>query len=91
MNDKPHLKTLLDNVHFVPLRHESMLKEYVAAEIAPKDYRWLPTTLPTIAVKAALVSFDFSSKHKPYYRKRCAQLAQLGEAIRSNLGKMSAG
>jgi TRAP transporter TAXI family solute receptor len=69
-------------VHFVPLTHPSMLQEYAAATIGPDDYPWLSEAIPTVAVKAVLISFDFSSRGNPSYQKRCDQLAKLGAAIR---------
>jgi TRAP transporter TAXI family solute receptor len=79
---------LLEEVHFVPLDHEGMLKEYVPAEIGPNDYPWLNKTIPTIAVKAVLVSFDFSGRHSDYYRLRCKQLSVLGKAVREHFDEL---
>lgn len=60
-------------------------QEYVRSEISSDDYAWFETTIPTIAVKAVLICFDFSSKRSSYYRLRCQQLSQLGQVIRANL------
>jgi len=79
---------LIETVHFVPLSHPNMLQEYVASEIRADDYAWFGQTIPTIAVKAALISFDFSSKRTDYYALRCEQLGQLGRVIRDNLGTL---
>jgi hypothetical protein len=45
--------------------------------------------LPTVAVKAVLISFDFSSRSNPYYQKRCEQLATLGRVIREDFAERS--
>jgi TRAP transporter TAXI family solute receptor len=88
LQSSPEYSHLLDEVHFVPLDHEGMLKEYVVAEIGSNDYPWLNKTVPTIAVKAVLVSFDFSGRNSDYYRLRCKQLGVLGKAVREHLDEL---
>ena len=86
LSKKPKYKALIDDVHFVPLNHPDMLEEYyVASKIGPSDYSWVKESTSTIAVKALLVSFDFSASQSPYYRKRCKQLKDLSSI---NLGRM---
>lgn len=86
--NKPEFATMLSNVHFVPLDDPRMLKEYQPAKLSQADYDWLPGEVSTIAVKAVLMSFDFSGKQSPYFVQRCRQLATLGQAIRANLGQL---
>lgn len=85
---KPEFATMLANVHFVPLDDPRMLREYQPAKIGPADYEWLPGDVSTIAVKAVLMSFDFSGKQNPYFVRRCQQLVKLGQAIRANIGQL---
>lgn len=80
--------SLLGKVHFVSLNHPDMLLEYVASALSSNDYSWFDNNIPTIAVKAVLISYDFSSRHNPYFDMRCNQLAQLGQVIRSNIGEL---
>lgn len=86
--NRPEFATMLSNVHFVPLDDPRMLREYPAAQINKADYDWLAGDTPTLAVKAVLMSFDFSGKQTPYFVQRCQQLAQLGQAIRSNINPL---
>ena len=85
---KADFAPLLANVHFVPLDDPRMVREYSSAQISTTDYDWLGGQVPTIAVKAVLMSFDFSGKQSAYFTQRCQQLATLGEAIRGNLGQL---
>ncbi|CDH46730.1 TAXI family TRAP transporter solute-binding subunit [Candidatus Contendibacter odensensis] len=85
---KADFAPLLANVHFVPLDDPRLLREYQPAQIGMTDYDWVDTTVPTIAVKAVLMSFDFSGKQSPYFIQRCQQLATLGQAIRANLNQL---
>jgi uncharacterized protein len=79
---------LRENVHFVPITNEKILDEYVKSDIGPGEYSWVKTTIPTVAVKAVLVSFDFSSGKSAYYRMRCKQLSKIGQSIRDNIGDL---
>ena len=81
---------LADNVHMVPLTDEKMLGEYVAAELTNEDYNWLEGSVTTIAVKAMLIGFDFSTKRNSYYKKRCNEFQKLGNAIRNNIDELRA-
>ena len=88
LTDKPEFAPLLANVHFVPLDDPRMLREYQVAEIGQGDYEWTSGSVPTIAVKAVLMSFDFAGKQSPYFAQRCQQLAKLGQVIRANIGQL---
>ena len=80
---KPEFAAMLSNMHFVALDDPRMLREYQPAKIGQADYEWLSGNVSTIAVKAVLMSFDFSGKQSPYFVQRCQQLAKLGQAIRA--------
>jgi uncharacterized protein len=88
LQKEPQYADLAQGIHFVPLTHERMLREYVASTIGPNDYAWVEATVPTVAVKAALVSFDFSAQNTWYYRHRCQQLSILGKVIRANFPEL---
>ena len=79
---------LTKNIHFVPLTHPAMLQEYVASSLGPDDYAWLNETVSTVAVKAALISFDFSSRKNAHYQQRCTEIGKLGTAIYENLADL---
>jgi TRAP transporter TAXI family solute receptor len=86
LKNNPEYAPLLEEVHFLPLEAPAMLAgSYVPSELTPSDYSWLPVRAPTIAVKALLVSFDFSSRQSAYFNQRCGELSVLGRAIRENL------
>lgn len=88
LKDNPKYRELAKDVHMVPLDEPKMLDEYLAASLGPADYSWLEEETPTIAVKAILVSFDFSSKKTSYYTRRCNELKILSGAIRSNIDRL---
>jgi hypothetical protein len=88
LQQDPRYAQLAKDIHFVPLTHAAMLREYVASSIGPNDYAWLSDDVPTVAVKAVLISFDFSPRTNPHYRQRCEELGKLGIAIRANFAEL---
>jgi uncharacterized protein len=88
LQKEPQYAPLVQDVHFVPLTHAAMQREYVTSGIGPNDYEWLHEMVPTVAVKAVLISFDFSTRINPYFRQRCEELAKLGQAIRANFAEL---
>ncbi len=90
LKNEPVYASLVDGVHFVPLNNSRMLQEYVSSEISSSDYAWVDKTIPTIAVKAALITYDFYNRRykDPHYDRRCRQLYQLSGAIRNNINRM---
>lgn len=85
LQSKPEYEGLTENVHFVSLDDPKMLEEYEAGKIDSTDYPWFGESIPTIAVKALMISFDFSSRRNGYYVQRCRQLSVLGRTIRENI------
>jgi hypothetical protein len=61
-----------------------MLEEYKPAEITKADYNFVQDTVPTIAVQAVLVSYDFSQGGK----KHCETLTKLAKTIRTALPQL---
>jgi uncharacterized protein len=70
---------MLSDVHFLPLDDPKMLEEYRPAEIAPSDYNFVHDKVPTIAVQAVMISYDFSQSGS---KKRCERLKALAKALR---------
>jgi TRAP-type uncharacterized transport system substrate-binding protein len=81
---------LLQRVHFVPLSDPRMLEEYQPAEITPADYDFVKENIPTIAVTAVLMSFDFADTDGPSGKQRCAEIGKLADAVRSHLKALKA-
>jgi TRAP transporter TAXI family solute receptor len=88
LQQDPRYAQLARDIHFVPLTHDAMVREYVASSIGPNDYAWVSENVSTVAVKAVLISFDFSTRINPYYRQRCDELGRLGQAIRANFAEL---
>jgi TRAP transporter TAXI family solute receptor len=88
LQQDPRYAQLAKDIHFVPLTHAAMLREYAGSSIGANDYAWLSDDVPTVAVKAVLISFDFSPRTNPHYRQRCEELGKLGLAIRGNFAEL---
>ena len=85
IQSNPDLAPYFQNTHFVPLNQEAILKEYVASDISTSDYAWFDGQIPTVAVKAVLIGYDFSKGKTAYYQMRCKQLGTLSQAIRNHI------
>ena len=78
-------KGLVENVHFVPMVDERILKEYTASEITSKDYAFVKKAVPTVSVTAMLVSYNFADQDNLYAQERCNDIGTITKAIRSNI------
>jgi hypothetical protein len=88
LQQDPRFGHLTKDIHFLPLNHPTMLQEYVTSSLGPNDYAWLQETVATVAVKAVLISFDFSSRKNAHYQQRCAEIGRLGGAIQDHFAEL---
>jgi TRAP transporter TAXI family solute receptor len=70
--------TPADNLALVPITNKSITEFYPRAEIPAGTYAWQPTAVPTAAVKAVLISFDFR-------RKDCEAIGQFAQTVSNGL------
>ncbi len=52
-----------DDLALIPITNKSITEFYAPAETPAQTYGWQPAALPTVAVKAVLVSFDFRGQN----------------------------
>lgn len=67
-----------DQLVLIPIINKSILEFYPMAEIPANVYPWQPTPVSTVAVKAALVSFDFR-------RKDCDNVGRFAQLLSTRL------
>jgi len=67
-----------DGVHLVPITNKSIIEFYPLAEIPSNTYAWQLEPVPTVAVKAVLISFDFK-------RNNCDYVGEFAKIIYDNL------
>jgi len=98
MKTNKALSEYTKGIHLLPIDDERLYDIYTKAEITSEDYQsknglhhLTKTTIPTIAVQAILVSYDFSKNDSPYYKLRCKQVNHLNSIIRENLPALAAG
>ncbi len=84
-NWSAELKTLIKDLHFLPLNNEAFNNNYISSSISPEDYHFIKSPVDTVAIKSMLVSFDYSSRQNIYQNIRCDQLVQIDKAIRNNI------
>ena len=66
--------TEADGLALIPILNKSILEFYVTSEIPANTYEWQKTPVPTAAVKAALVSFD-------YRRRDCDNVGRFAQVM----------
>jgi uncharacterized protein len=67
-----------DGLSLVPITNKSITEFYPRAEVPAGTYAWQPNPVPTVAVKATLISFDFR-------RRDCELVGQFAQTISTNL------
>jgi hypothetical protein len=67
-----------DGLALVPIGNKSILEFYPPVEIPAKTYSWQPQAVNTVAVKAVLISYDFT-------RLRCENIGQFSRILHDNL------
>lgn len=72
-----------DNLAVIPITHKSILEFYPESEIPGGTYAWQAESVPTAAVKAVLVAYDFRNFH-------CQTVGKMAKLIYENLDWLSA-
>ncbi len=67
-----------DNLVLIPITNKSILEFYPPSEIPAGTYGWQPERVPTAAVKAVLVSYDFRNFH-------CQTVGKVAKLIYENM------
>src|SRR5689334_20966367 len=70
--------TATDELALIPVTNKRITEFYPTADIAANTYRWQPKALPTVAVKAVLVSFDFRQLD-------CDNVGRFAQLLASNM------
>jgi len=73
---------MLSQVHFLALDNPKLLEEYKPGNITHADYSFVEGMIPTIAVQAVMVTYDFSQNGN---KSRCEKLGNLTKALRAEL------
>lgn len=80
----------LDDVHFLSIDDPRLLKEYKPAKITHADYNYVTGDVPTVAVTALLITYDYTMKPGAYYQEECRNMAVLTKALHDHLDELKA-
>ncbi len=72
-----------DDLNLIPITNKSILEFYPPSEIPAGTYGWQPERVPTAAVKAVLVSYDFRNFH-------CQTVGKVAKLIYENMDWLTA-
>jgi hypothetical protein len=67
-----------DHLQLIPITHEDIRKFYPRVEIPANTYKWHKSPVPTVGVKAVLVSFDFRTE-------QCENVGHFARALSENM------
>ena len=67
-----------DNLALIPISNKSITEYYPRSEIPAGTYAWQQKPVSTVAVKAALVAFDFRRAH-------CENIGKFAETLANNM------
>ncbi len=73
-----------DGLRFVPITEPAVLDLYPRSTIRADAYPWLERDVPTVAVRAVLMTYDFS-KGTPYQREACQAVAKVARIVHDNV------
>jgi hypothetical protein len=76
-----------NQVHMLELKLPASATEYQSATV---NYPGFAENLNTVAILPTLVSYDFSYKSSPYFKRRCSELAKIGKTVRDRLEELRA-
>ncbi len=85
MHQTEAFRQYAEQIHMLALNVPQTFTEY-QSEIV--HYPGFAENLETVAIFPTLVSYDFSLKSTPYFRRRCRQLARIGSLVRNRLHEL---
>lgn len=77
--------TAADGFHLAPITDPAVQRLYQPATIPAGSYPWQKEDVQTVAVRAVLMTYDFS-RRTAYHRAACATVGKVARMIASNLG-----
>jgi TRAP transporter TAXI family solute receptor len=80
----------LKEVHFIPLDDARLLQEYKPALLTHQDYSFIDADVPTIAVTAVLITYDYSRRAQGYYRQQCRNLGRMVSLMGEHMSDLKA-
>ncbi|HET6520920.1 MAG TPA: TAXI family TRAP transporter solute-binding subunit, partial [Geminicoccaceae bacterium] len=76
--------TAEDGFHLLPITDPGVLDFYPASTIPAGAYPWQPQEVPTVAIKAVLMTYDWTPANA-YMRNACANVGKLARIINDNV------
>ena len=73
-----------DGLHLVPITEAAVRELYPSSTIPAGTYRWQEEEVPTVAVRAVLMTYDYS-KPTAYHRATCDNVGKMARIIADNL------
>ena len=85
MLQSEELAEYAQDIHMLTIDLGGKHSEYTPVVV---DYPGFAENTSTVAILPTLVSYDFTHKDSPYFRRRCDELAKIGHTIRNRLEEL---
>ncbi len=85
MRQNEDLKAQADNIHMLEIDFPLKGTGYRQVTVS---YPGFAENVDTVAILPTLVSYDFTHKSSPYFKRRCRELAKIGETVRVRLEEL---
>lgn len=87
MRRSEKLKRYGESIHMLPIQLPETTTEYVPVTV---QYPGFAQDMDTIAILPTLVSYDFSLKSTPYFKRRCRELSEIGRIVIDRMNELRA-
>lgn len=77
-----------EKFHLVDMKEPPLLATYTPSQIAGGTYPFQPDPVDAIAVKAVLMTYDFTPKKSEYHRQSCKAAADMASLLLANLDRL---
>lgn len=74
-----------EKVNILDIKLPGSTSEYKPLTVS---YPGLEKEIETVAILPTLISYDFSHKRSPYFRRRCQELGRIGNTVRDRLEEL---
>jgi TRAP transporter TAXI family solute receptor len=74
--------------HLVPLDDAALKATYIATEIPAGAYAFQQAAVPTVAVKAVLMTFEYDPARNAYHRQSCNAVSDVANLMLTNLDRL---
>ncbi|MEL6774344.1 MAG: TAXI family TRAP transporter solute-binding subunit [Pseudomonadota bacterium] len=74
--------------HLLPITDDVLTSVYTPTSIAARTYPWLTDSVPVVAVKAVLMTYEFNPRQNSYHRLACDAVSEVSHLIVNRFNRL---